>query len=49
MVVKFGNTRLQRSFFDARRMAKTRFQRNWRKTFAQELVNAKVKALQRGR
>lgn len=49
MVVKFGNTRQQRSFFDARRMAKTRFQRNWRKVFAQELVKAKVKAIQRGR
>lgn len=49
MVVKFGNSRIQRSFFDARRMAKTRFQRNWRKVFGQELVKAKMKALQRGR
>lgn len=49
MVVKFGNTRMQRRFFDARKMAKTRFQKDWRKTFARELVKAKVKALQRGR
>ena len=49
MVVKFGNTRQQRPFFDARRMAKTRFQRNWRKVFAQELVQAKLKAIKLGR
>ena len=49
MVVKFGNSRLQKKFFDARRMAKTRFQRNWRKVFAQELVQAKLKAIQKGR
>lgn len=49
MIVKFGNTRLQRRFFDARGMAKSRYQKTWRKTFAQELVKAKVKAMQRGR
>jgi len=49
MIVKFGNTRVQQKFFDARRMAKTRFQKEWRKVFAQELVKAKMKAIQRGR
>ena len=49
MVVKFGNSRIQRKFFDARRMAKVRFQKNWRKVFGQELVKAKVQAIKRGR
>lgn len=49
MIVKFGNSRIQRKFFDARRMAKVRFQKNWRKVFGQELVKAKVQAIKRGR
>lgn len=49
MIVKFSNPRIQSKFFDARKMAKTRFQKQWRKVFAQELIRAKRNALKRGR
>lgn len=49
MRVQFKSRRFQRAFFPATKMAKTRFQKNWRKVFGQELVKAKVKAIQRGR
>jgi hypothetical protein len=49
MRVQFKSGRLQRAFFPATKMAKTRFQKQWRKVFAQELVKAKMQAIQRGR
>lgn len=49
MVVKFGDSRIQRKFFDARRMAKVRIQKNMRKVFGRELAKAKSQALARGR
>jgi hypothetical protein len=49
MRVQFGNAEMRTGFFDARKMAKVRAQRDWRKILAQELVKAKIQAIQRGR
>lgn len=44
MIVAFGNTRVQRKFFNARVKARNRFNRTWREVFGKELAKAVAKS-----